>query len=146
MAWMWFWQPDYVNGLRAYEAWINDLTDEEGIAALAPEQFLMYWQGHAWMYDQLHDARRAAALYLGRLAEGFEEQKARLLRAAASGLDALVALMTENWDCFPYREVGTSSRPPGGGSGKSGRSSVEGGCRRTPPSGRPTCGRRAPRR
>jgi len=105
-AWMWFWRPDYVNGLAAYGAWIEDLQDEEGIAKLTPDQFLMYWQGHAWMYDQLHDARRAAAAYLRRIAPRFGDREARRLLEAADRYHDLVERMTGNWDCFPFSRDG----------------------------------------
>jgi hypothetical protein len=105
-AWMWFWRPDYVNGLAAYAAWIEDLRDEEGIARLTPAQFLMYWQGHAGMYDQLHDARRAAATYLRRIAPRFGDREARLLVEASGRYDDLVEHMTRNWGCFPFSQGG----------------------------------------
>jgi hypothetical protein len=105
-AWMGYWRPDYVNGLAAYAAWIEDLQDEEGIAELTPPQFLMYWQGHAWMYDQLHDARRAAAAYLRRIAPRFGDREARLLLEASGRYDDLVEHMTRNWSCFPFSRDG----------------------------------------
>jgi len=105
-AWMWFWQPDYVNGLAAYAAWIKDLRDEEGIAKLTPAQFLMYWEGHAMMYDQLHDARRAAAAYLRKVAPRFGVREARLLTEASSRYDDLVEHMTRSWGCFPFSQDG----------------------------------------
>ena len=105
-AWMWFYRPDYVNGLAAYAAWIEDLQDEAGIADLTPAQFLMYWQGHAWMYDQLHDARRAAAAYLRMIAPRFGDRDARLLVEASGGYDSLVEHMTRDWSCFPYSQDG----------------------------------------
>jgi hypothetical protein len=106
MAWMAYWKPDYVNGLAAYAAWIENLQDEEGIAELTPEQFLMYWQGHAWMYDQLHDARRAAAAYLRKIAPRFGDREARLLLEASGRYDDLVEYMTRNWGCFPFSRDG----------------------------------------
>ena len=106
LGWMAGWKPEYVNGLRAYDAWTADLADEEGIARLSPEQSLMYWQGHACMYDQLHDARRAAAEYVRRIAPQFADTQARRLQQAAEAYDRLVELMTRNWSCFPYREGG----------------------------------------
>jgi hypothetical protein len=106
LGWMAGWKPEYANGLRAYDAWIADLTDEEGIARLGPDQSLMYWQGHAWMYDQLHDARRAAAEYLRRIAPRFADAEASRLHEASGVYDRLVGLMTQGWPCFPYREGG----------------------------------------
>ena len=106
-AWMAFYKPDYVNGISAYDAWVEDLEDDEGIAKLRAEQFLMYWQGHAWMYDQLHDARRAAAQYVRRIAPRFAGgARRRLLEEAAQTYDQLVQHMTEGWDCFPFSEDG----------------------------------------
>lgn len=105
-AWMAFYKPDYVNGIAAYAAWIEDLEDEEGIAELRPAEFLMYWQGHAWMYDSLHDARRSAAAYLRRIAPRFGDREGRLLGEAAQTYDRLVQHMTERWDCFPFSDDG----------------------------------------
>jgi hypothetical protein len=101
-GWMAFYERDYVSGIEAYDAWIRDLADEEGIRELKPEQFLMYWQGHACMYDQLHDARRAAVRYLARIAPQFADKKAELLQRASQVCQQLVAHMTENWACFPF--------------------------------------------
>ncbi len=105
-AWMAFYRPDYVSGIAAYDAWIEDLEDEEVIGKLRPEQFLMYWQGHAWMYDSLHDARRSAAQYLRRIAPRFGDREGRLLEEAAQTYDRLVQHITEGWDHFPFSEGG----------------------------------------
>jgi len=105
-AWMAFYEPDYANGIAAYDAWIEDLEDEEGVATLSPAQFLMYWQGHAWMYDSLHDARRSAAQYLRRIAPRLGEREGRLLEEAAQAYEQLVQHMTESWDCFPFSRAG----------------------------------------
>ena len=67
-AWTWFFEPEYVNGIAAYDAWIRDLEDEEGTRRCRPSSSLMYWQGHAWMYNALHDAHRAAMLCPERIA------------------------------------------------------------------------------
>jgi len=105
-GWMWFFKPEYANGLHAYDAWIEDLQAEEAIGALTPDQFVMYWQGHACMYDQLHDARRAAAAYLRRSAPKLADRQAALLREVASMYDDFVSHMTMSWECFPFREGG----------------------------------------
>ena len=101
-GWMWHWEPVYKNGLAAYDAWIDDLADEEGIQKLEPEQYLNYWQGNAWLYDQLHDARRAAMSYLMKIASKCADEERTLLQKGSRICEQLVRYMTENWSCFPY--------------------------------------------
>jgi hypothetical protein len=105
-GWMYFFRPEYASGLHAYDAWIADLRDEEGIRRMTPAQSVMYWQGHAVMYDQLHDARRAAEAYLRRSAAQIGDPKAAVLREAADVYQDLVREMTARWECFPFLEGG----------------------------------------
>lgn len=105
-GWMWFFKPEYANGLHAYDAWIEDLQAEEAIRELTADHFMMYWQGHAYMYDQLHDARRAAAAYVRRIAPRLGDRQAAHLLEAAEVYDGFVRQMTASWDCFPFCERG----------------------------------------
>jgi hypothetical protein len=105
-GWLWHYQPEHWNGIAAYEAWIEDLRDEEGIAGLSPDQFLNYWQGHACMYNQLRDARCAAAEYLRRIASGLAPGQAQLASAASHVYDQMVELLARGWGCFPFRAEG----------------------------------------
>jgi len=101
-GWLYHWQPEYANGIAAYDAWIREIQDEHGIRRLPPDQYLMYWQAHAWMYDQLHDARRAAAAYVSRAARLLGAQAVEPLEHASRAYDEMVRLLTEGWSCFPY--------------------------------------------
>ena len=99
---MWHRKPVYKNGLAAYDAWIEDLADEEGIQKLEPEQYLNYWQGNALLYDQLHDARNAASQYLQRIGLKPGARAKKPLEKARHVYEELVASMAENWNSFPY--------------------------------------------
>jgi len=105
-GWIWHYEPEYVSGLAAYDAWVADLEDEAGIAALPPDQRLMYWQGNAVMYSQLLDARDAACAYLGRVAPSLPEEVSVPLTRAAEVLGQLVDEMVAEWDCLPFHRGG----------------------------------------
>ena len=105
-GWFWHYEPEAANGKSAYDAWIEDLDDEAGIAALPPDQFVMYWQGNAFMYDQLIDARRAAATFLDRLAPHFESSPRLDLQLASKVFLEQSQALIAAWRCFPFRKGG----------------------------------------
>ena len=101
-GWFWHYKDEYSLGLAAYDAWAADLEDEAGIEALEPEHFMTYWQSCAYLYDQLHDSRRAAAEYLRRVGPVFGARPKKLLDEAADLTDGLVDLLTAGFPCFPF--------------------------------------------
>jgi len=105
-GWFWHYEPEYASGLAAYDAWIDDLEDEEGLALLPKDQSLMYWQGNAVMYAQLLDARAAAASYLARVAPSLPPNERDPVSRAAGVLGELVKATVADWDCAPFRRGG----------------------------------------
>ena len=63
---------------------------------------MTYWQSCAYLYDQLHDSRRAAAEYLRRVGPVFGARPKKLLDEAADLTDGLVDLLTAGFPCFPF--------------------------------------------
>ena len=123
-GWFWHYRREYANGQAAYDAWIADLADEVGIAALPADQTLMYWQSQAFLFEQLRDARYAAARYLRRVAQrmqgasapsaqhpassvnsGWTDRAIHILEATVTA-EEMVQLMTEKWQTFPYCNTG----------------------------------------
>jgi hypothetical protein len=105
-GWFWHFQSDYANGISAYDAWIADLADEDGIRQLPLPQATMYWQGNAVLYNQLHDARHAAARYLERVADDLPAGSTEHARRAADAYEAMVDHLTGEWESFPFRQGG----------------------------------------
>jgi hypothetical protein len=105
-GWFWHFQSDYANGLDAYDAWVSDLADEDGIRQLPPPQAVMYWQGNAVLYNQLHDARYAAARYLRRIADDLPAGAAEHARRAADAYQAMANHLAGEWRRFPIRRDG----------------------------------------
>ncbi len=100
--WIWHYQPTLESGLRAYDAWLDDLNS---LVNLPKDQALMYWQGQATLYHHLFDARRAAQVYLERLAASQDGRAAGLLRQASDEYRHLTAALAESW-AVPYLRGG----------------------------------------
>jgi hypothetical protein len=108
-GWFWHYQPEYATGLAAYEAWIEDIGEEEGLASPPEDQALMYWQGNAVIYSQLLDARDAASSYLTRVAPSLPENEREPVQGAAAIFGQLVEdMVADGLFAFPQGRV----RPP----------------------------------
>lgn len=105
-GWFWHYEGECALGLAAYDAWAVDLEDEAGIEAMPEPHFLTYWQSCAYLYDQLHDSRRAAVQYLRRICSVFGLRERAILDQAADRTDELVQVLTEGYPCFPFLEGG----------------------------------------
>ena len=105
-GWFWHYESACALGLAAYDAWSEDLEDEAGIDAMPEAHFMTYWQSSAYLYDQLHDARRAALVYLRRIRPFVGAAAGGLLGEATGRMDDLVGLLTDGFPCFPFCEGG----------------------------------------
>ncbi len=105
-GWFWHYEWQCALGLSAYDAWAGDLEDVAGIDAMPEAHLETYWQSCAYLYDQLHDARRAAAQYLRRIRPVFSSREQASLDDAAGATDELVDILTDGYPCFPYRAGG----------------------------------------
>lgn len=105
-GWFWHYEWECALGLAAYDAWCTDLEDATGIDAMPVAHFMTYWQSSAYLYDQLHDSRRAALEYLRRIRPIFGSGEQTALDGAAGAMDELVDILTEGYPCVPFLEGG----------------------------------------
>jgi len=91
---------DYANGLAAYEAWIEDLENEEMFANMKREDFVAHWLINAWVYNSLYDARLAASKYLHRVARNFTGKKKQIAENAAERFEKITRFLLKNWVHF----------------------------------------------
>ena len=105
-GWFWHYEWEGALGLPAYDAWAADLEDEAGIDAMPVAHFMTYWQSSAYLYDLLHDARRAALEYLRRIRPVFGSGEQTALDEAVGAMDELVDILTQGFPCVPFREDG----------------------------------------
>jgi len=108
----------YANGLPAFDAWIEDLENEEMFSKMEEATFRHYWHVNAWVYDSLFDARLAAAKYLRRIEEEFSGEEKEAINEAAKKFENIKTTLFDNWIYFPFahwvkKEEGKTWTPKG---------------------------------
>ena len=101
-GWLWHYESQASKGLAAYDAWIADLSAP---VDLDGDPGTMYWQGNAWMFDQLVDARASASIWLDHMADSAPGDPSPDLRQAAAVYRELNDDLTRVWP-IPYRTGG----------------------------------------
>jgi len=106
---------EYANGLSAYDAWINGLSDEKTFSDMDKETYKNYWLVNGLMYSNLYDARRSAHLFLERISEMIDDED---IKDAAEYYGDLKEIIWDNWIYFPLpfflNKSRTTIQIPGG--------------------------------
>lgn len=92
---------EFVTGFRAYDTWIERLTDEAELAALTPESFRRRCVENAWHYLSHADNRRCAGRFLRAIAPEFGAAAAHELTAAGTLYHRMERLFFTERDDLP---------------------------------------------
>ncbi len=92
----------YVNGIQAYDKWIELLENEEYFENLSEEELKLHIHKNAWIYGVLFDSRLAAMQFTKKIMSKFVDKERKALLEVSHIYEANIQFMKEEWKNFAY--------------------------------------------
>jgi DNA-binding transcriptional ArsR family regulator len=92
----------FVNGIKAYDKWIEALNDEKYFEKLTEEELTLHIHMNAWIYDVLFDCRLAAMQFALKIKSKFVDKERKALIEIKDIFMENIRYMKEEWKYFAF--------------------------------------------